>query len=123
VAGTLNNLGNLQANRNDPEAAMKSYTEALEIRKELASKNPQTYLPDVAITLICMSHYYQHNRIDEEKSVTLALEAIVILQPLFERLPYTQRYYNVAVQVLKDWGMSEEEIEKRIDEWPGASNP
>ena len=51
LAGTLNNLGNLQLDKKEFEDALKSYKEALDIRRELAKVNPQTYLPDVAITL------------------------------------------------------------------------
>src|SRR5262249_36532877 len=51
VAATLNNLANLQADKNEFPAAETAYNEALEIRKHLAETNPQTYLPDVATTL------------------------------------------------------------------------
>ncbi|UJS19451.1 MAG: tetratricopeptide repeat protein [Candidatus Brocadia sp.] len=50
-AATLNNLGVLQKDKNEFDDALKSYKEALEIRKKLALANPQTYLPYVATTL------------------------------------------------------------------------
>jgi len=118
VAATLNNLGALQAMGSDLEEPMKSFMEALEIRRKLATSNPMTHLPDVAMTLINMSHYYQHNRIDEEKSVTLAIEAIIILEPLLKKIPFTSKYMMTAIQVLEKWGMSDEKIEKRLEEWP-----
>ena len=43
---TLNNLAMLDADQNRPEAARKGYEEALKIYRELAQKNPDTYLPD-----------------------------------------------------------------------------
>ena len=46
---TLNNLGNVQANMNRFEAAVDSFTEALDIRRQLAEARPDVYLPDVAI--------------------------------------------------------------------------
>ena len=58
VAATLNNLANLHRNRNEHEPAEAKYTEALEIRQELAEKNPQAYLPDVAVTLGNMAIFY-----------------------------------------------------------------
>jgi tetratricopeptide (TPR) repeat protein len=51
VAGTLNNLANLQKDQNDCVSASGNYTEALSIRRELAAENPRTYLPDLATTL------------------------------------------------------------------------
>ncbi|MEP6879506.1 MAG: tetratricopeptide repeat protein, partial [Nitrosospira sp.] len=51
VAGTLNNLANLQKARNEFAAAEAGYQEALAIRRRLAEANPQTYLPHVAMTL------------------------------------------------------------------------
>src|SRR6266566_3177697 len=51
IAATLNNLANLDADQDRHEAARKGYEEALEIRRELAQKNPDTYLPDAAETL------------------------------------------------------------------------
>ena len=46
VATTLNNLATLDRDQNRPEAARKGYEEALKIHRELAQKNPDTYLPD-----------------------------------------------------------------------------
>ena len=51
VAMTLNNLANLQFDKNDYAGAEQGYREALQIRRDLAKTNPQTYLPDVAMTL------------------------------------------------------------------------
>ena len=48
---TLNNLANLHRARNEFEAAESEYKEALGLYRELAEKNPQAYLPDVAMTL------------------------------------------------------------------------
>jgi len=50
-ADVMNNMGNAQWNNNAYPAAEASYQEALKIYKELAAKNPDAYLPDVAMTL------------------------------------------------------------------------
>ena len=42
---TLNNLAMLDRDQNRKEAARKGLEEALKIRRELAQKNPETYLP------------------------------------------------------------------------------
>lgn len=43
--------GNLFSCSNEFEEARQAYQEALEIYRSLAAVNPQTYLPDVAMTL------------------------------------------------------------------------
>ena len=47
----LNNLGNLLSDNNELVAARQAYKEALQLRRKLAEKNPDVYLPDVAMTL------------------------------------------------------------------------
>ncbi|MCB0594127.1 MAG: tetratricopeptide repeat protein, partial [Phaeodactylibacter sp.] len=49
-AALLNNLGNEYKNNNSYAEAEAAYREALEIRKRLASSNPERYEPDVAAT-------------------------------------------------------------------------
>src|SRR5437016_5848222 len=51
IAMTLNNLAMLNGDQNRPEAARKGYEEGLKIYRDLAKNKPDTYLPDVAITL------------------------------------------------------------------------
>ncbi len=51
LVGTLNNLAVLQQSKNDYADALAGYQEALQIYRELAKDNPQTYLPYVAQTL------------------------------------------------------------------------
>ncbi|MBU6391865.1 MAG: tetratricopeptide repeat protein [Planctomycetes bacterium] len=109
-AMTLNNLGNLQQDKNEFEDALKSYKEALEIRRKLAQSNPQTYLPNVAMTLINLSIFYQKGQPDKDVSVQYAMEALKILTPFLEGAPYTQQYAQRARQVLQDWGVDIEKV-------------
>ncbi|MGA8657615.1 MAG: tetratricopeptide repeat protein [Chthoniobacterales bacterium] len=51
LALTLNNLGVLDSDQNRLEEARNDYGEALKIYRELAQRDPQTYLPSVARTL------------------------------------------------------------------------
>src|SRR5438270_849470 len=50
-ADKRNNLGIPDRDQNRMEEARKEYEEALKIYRELAQKNPETYLPDVATML------------------------------------------------------------------------
>ena len=51
MATTLNNLGTVQSDLGEPEAAKESYNEALEIYRRLAKENPAAYDQYVATTL------------------------------------------------------------------------
>lgn len=55
----LNNLGGLYHAKNDYPAANTAFKRALEIYERLASINPQTYEPYVAVTLINMGLLYK----------------------------------------------------------------
>ena len=48
---TLNNLGTLLKTTNKLKQAQDYYEEALVIRQDLATQNPEAYKPDVAMTL------------------------------------------------------------------------
>ena len=50
-ADVLNSLGILHKTNNAFQEAFESYTESLKIYMDLASRNPETYLPNVATTL------------------------------------------------------------------------
>jgi tetratricopeptide (TPR) repeat protein len=76
LAMTLNNLGVLHRDQNRMDEARKAYEEALKIRRDLAQKNPETYLPYVATTLNNLGNLHRaQNRMDEaSKAYEEALE-------------------------------------------------
>jgi hypothetical protein len=47
----LNSLGILDSAQNRMKETQNEYEEALKTYRELAQKNPETYLPDVAMSL------------------------------------------------------------------------
>jgi tetratricopeptide (TPR) repeat protein len=100
-ATTLNNLGLLQANRNEQEKAAKAYTEALEIYRQLAKDNSQTYLyiqfvkdnsqtylPDVAMTLNNLGALHA-KRNEQEKAEAAYTEALEIYRQFAKDNPQT----------------------------------
>ncbi|MFK7795838.1 MAG: tetratricopeptide repeat protein, partial [Aureispira sp.] len=103
----LNNLAVLQSDQNDYGKAEKAYLEALEIYQRLAKGNPNTYLPDLAMTQINMSIFYQESKVDKERSIQLADAAITNLLP-FRHIPYIQTYLQNAVAVLQKWDIDVE---------------
>src|SRR5262249_44765736 len=114
VAGTLNNLALLHSNKNELAEAEAEYAEALEIYCKLAAVNPSDYLPDVAMTLMNVAIHHQQSAPDREHSINCAMEAVMILLPIVEAVPYTQKHLQTAVSVLQDWGLSIEDIERML---------
>ena len=98
---------------NQNNRATPLYEEALAIYRKLAEVNPQTYLPDVGMTQINMSIFYQESKINKELSIQLVDEAVTNLLP-FSQIPYIQNYLGVAFNVLKDWDVDVKEfLEKK----------
>lgn len=75
-ANTLNNLGNLYKAKNQFLEAELVYTQALQIRKELALQYPQSYLPSVAATLNNLGNLHRDKSqfFKAEEEYTEALE-------------------------------------------------
>lgn len=116
-AMTLNNLAVLHSDKNELATAEAEYVEALEIRRKLAAVNPAAYLPNVAMTLINIAIYHVQSAPDRDRSINYALEALTILLPIIEEVPYTQNYLKSAMWVLQQgWDLSEEEIQQRLME-------
>ena len=66
-------------------------------------------MPVVANTLVNLSIFYQENQKDKEKSIVLVTEAIFILLPMLEKIPFTQKYFQSAIAVLKNWEIDPEQ--------------
>ena len=116
VATTLNNLANLHSDQNKYEEALLEYEEALGIYRKLAEANPNAYLPDVATTLINLSIYFQDAVAQRGKSLEYVKEAMEIILPIVDRVPFTKRYMQNAIRVLENWDLSDEEIEQMIED-------
>ena len=73
---TLNNLANLHSDTNKHKEAEEEYGEALIYYRQLAEKNEDAFLPDVARTLCNYSilHIYQNNLKKAEKEAQESLE-------------------------------------------------
>jgi tetratricopeptide (TPR) repeat protein len=117
VATMLNNLANLHQAKNELVQAEAEYLKALEIYRKLAAVNPAAYLPDVAMTLINIAIYHLEPIPNRERSINYSLEAVMILLPIVEAVPFTQNYLQTALQMLQQgWGLSEEEIQQMLTE-------
>jgi tetratricopeptide (TPR) repeat protein len=89
----FNNLGNLLLDNNEMVRAKKAYEEALMIRRQLAEKNPEVFLPDVAMTLNNLGNLLQTNK--EMGAAKQAYEeALLVLRKLALKNP---QVYNLDV--------------------------
>lgn len=116
IATSLHNLGVLHCERQDYEKALEAYEEALSIRMLAAKTNPSVYLPEASCTLSNLSFYFFKSVPNRAKSIEYALETIIVLLPIYEHVPFTQRYLQTALNVLEGWGFSGEEINKLVEE-------
>ena len=87
-AATLNNFAGLQQKKNEYKQAEQYYLEALEITRKLAEINPQTYLPNVALSLNNLANL-QQNKNEFSHAEQSYLEALKIRRKLAEVNPKT----------------------------------
>jgi hypothetical protein len=69
----------------------------------LADANPQTYLPNVAMTATNLSLFYQQSLPDRERSLDYAREAFAAALPFVEVLPAAENYARTTLQVVEAW--------------------
>ena len=85
-ARLLNNLANRQSDVGRREEALANAEEAVKIRRELARRNEEAFLPDLAMSLGAMSQIYA-GQSDWPSAHHCLAEAVQSLLPLFEALP------------------------------------
>jgi tetratricopeptide (TPR) repeat protein len=79
--------------------ARQTYEEALKIRRELARKNPETYLPDAAVTLFNLGILHsRQNRMDDARQAYE--EALSIYNRIASRDPERFRTEIAKLNVL-----------------------
>jgi tetratricopeptide (TPR) repeat protein len=112
TARTLNDLGMLEADQNRPEEARKAYEEALKTYRDLAQRDPETYLPGVAASLNNLGILEaEQNRPDEARKAYE--DALRISRDLARRNPET--YLPGVAGTLNDLGLLQAE-QNRPDE-------
>jgi tetratricopeptide (TPR) repeat protein len=101
VASILNNLGVLYRHQNRMDEARQAFEEALKIRRELARKSPETYLPDVATTLNNLGnlHHHQHRMVEAHQAFE---EALKIRRELAQKDP--ESYLPDVAETLNNLG-------------------
>ena len=97
----------------DKKAALKSALEAVEIRRQLADKHPDAYLPDLAASLNNLGNI-QSDLGDKEAALKSALEAFECYWPFFEKYP--QAFIQNIIIVIQNILKFSEELEKKIDD-------
>jgi hypothetical protein len=77
---------------------------------------PNVYAPYLANTLKNLAVFYQKSLPQREKSLEYVTEAVILLRPIVEAVPFTQKYMQNALNILRKWDLSDEEIERLIEE-------
>jgi tetratricopeptide (TPR) repeat protein len=119
VAQTLNKLGNIDSDQSRVKEARQEFEEALEIRRELAQKEPETYLPDVAQTLNYLGDLDRDTgRVKEARQEFE--EALEIRRELAQKEPET--YLPDIAQTLKNLGLLDSRQNRLIEARQASSS-
>jgi tetratricopeptide (TPR) repeat protein len=116
LASVLNNLGVLHQDQGNFKDALKKYKESTNLYEDLATSDYQTYLPYLAGNYGNLAWFYTYGIPQREESIDYAIYVIMILQPHYEKIPFTQEFYAKALNILRNWDLSDEEIYKLIEE-------
>jgi tetratricopeptide (TPR) repeat protein len=92
LALTLNNLGNLDRTQGRMEEARNEFAEALQIRRELAQKNPETHQPYLANSLNNLG-ILDHDQGRMEEARKEYTEALQTYRELAQKNPETYQPY------------------------------
>jgi tetratricopeptide (TPR) repeat protein len=111
-----NNLGLIYGDIKDYNKAIKSFEDAIEINYSLVKLNSEVYSPDLAGSLINISIFYQNIIKNRSASIKYAIEALLILRPFTENIPYLISYYVNTLIILDNWGLSDKKIDQLIKE-------
>jgi tetratricopeptide (TPR) repeat protein len=114
VAGTLNNLANLQGGKKEFVAAEAGYQEAWEIYHRLAEAHPEIYTPDAAMIAVTMSIFYLNMVQDREKSLAYAREALMAAMPFVKLVPVARKHVENALLVVETWKLDREVFIREI---------
>jgi tetratricopeptide (TPR) repeat protein len=116
VARTLTNLAELAFERNDFDKAILMTEEAIEILSKLILENFTGYYPDLARNYFNLARAYQFPKPQREQSIKYGIESLTILLPYVNQTPVAALYYVNALNVLSNWELSDEEINRMIEE-------
>lgn len=104
------NYGSLFASINQPILALVNFKESTQIYEYLAIENFQTYFPNLALNYSNLSVFYLQNIPNREESISYAIKAIKIILPNMQNVPSFNDHFQRAISVLRDWGLSADEI-------------
>jgi len=113
VAQTLNNLANLQGDKNEFEQAEKSYQETLQIYRKLAQVNPQTYLSYVAGTLNNLGTLQSYKNEIEQAEQSFQ-ESLQIYRKLAKNNPQIHLPYLAGTQINMGVFYQESVVDKEL---------
>ena len=68
------------------------------------------------MTLINLGIFFQEDLPDREKSLECIAEALRIILPLQEKIPYLQKYAESAIVVVRNWGMDTDDFVRSLQD-------
>jgi hypothetical protein len=106
-------LGELYYLKKDYKLSEQAFKQALNIRRKLSQKKPQTYLLKAGYTAMNLSILYQDGLSNGKKSLSYAREALLATLFFSDKIELGKYLKNKVIQVLQKW---EVEIDKFIIE-------
>jgi len=116
VAKTLHKLADLHGEQGHYELALQEYEEVLEINRNLYKQSPNNYASDLSGILVTIATFCLRSLPMRDKSIRYAVEALSLLSMLRGTPPDIQEIEGKAKDILRNWGLSEEEVPYLIKE-------
>lgn len=116
IALIKNNLGDLYWKSGFIEKAAENFTESVELYISLVNIEPSVVAPFAVLSLSNLALFHQGGIIDKEKSIQMAFNAIILALPIMESMEAVAKEFDKARLVLINWGMTDEEIGKWVDD-------
>ena len=116
IALIRNNLGDLYWKSGRIDDAEKNFKEAVELSTPLVNANSYIAAPNAILALSNLALFYQQQIVNKEESIDLAFNAILLGLPIVGLMNNVDIEFNKARRILWNWGISEDQIEKWVDE-------
>jgi tetratricopeptide (TPR) repeat protein len=100
-ATCLHNLAVIHDEKQDYEHALEFYMQAMEIRKDLANKEAQSFTLDLCVTLLNIVTLY-HSQMERDQDLKLQDAAIEIIEDVERRLIYVSDEMPVVKSMKSD---------------------
>ncbi len=113
IAGALNNLANRQSEVGKREEALGTAEEAVKNYRELAGRNRDAFLPDLAMSLGALSQVHVARQ-EHDRAHDCLKEGLELIVPLYELLPAA--FVSLTLQLANDYRAACEQTSQAPDQ-------